>query len=291
MRLDPLQQSGDIEDRRGTSSGGGILGSGAGRIGIGGMILAAVAYFVFGISPTTTLSTVSAINSMTGGSEASSTGSKGLRTADEQAVFASKVLQSTKEVWNEAFGGKYPAPTMVLYNGRTQTACGLGQAAAGPFYCPGDQKIYLDLSFFKELEQQMGAGGDFAQAYVIAHEVGHHVQNLLGIADKVHSAQQRASKAEANALSVRMELQADCLAGVWGKRTDTMKGVLEPGDLEAALTAASAIGDDRLQQQSQGRIVPESFTHGSSAQRMRWFKVGFETGDMNQCNTFKATQL
>ena len=164
MRLDPLQQSDDIEDRRGSSSGGGILGSGAGRVGIGGMILAAVAYFVFGISPTTTLSTVSAINSVTGSSQTSSTGTKGLRTADEQAVFASKVLQSTKEVWTEAFGGKYPAPTMVLYSGRTQTACGIGQAAAGPFYCPGDQKVYLDLSFFKELEQQMGAGGDFAQA-------------------------------------------------------------------------------------------------------------------------------
>ena len=162
MRLDPLQQIDDIEYRRGSSAGGGILGGGAGRIGIGSMILAAVAYFVFGISPTTTLSTVSAINSVTGSSQASSTGTKGLRTADEQAVFASKVLQSTKDVWNEAFGGKYQAPVMVLYNGRTQTACGMGQAAAGPFYCPGDQKIYLDLSFFKELEQQMGAKGDFA---------------------------------------------------------------------------------------------------------------------------------
>ena len=161
----------------------------------------------------------------------------------------------------------------------------------GPFYCPGDHKVYIDLVFYRELKDRFKAPGEFAQAYVIAHEVGHHVQNLLGIADKVHGAQQRAGKAEANALSVRMELQADCLAGVWGKRTDTMKGVLEPGDLEAALTAASAIGDDRLQQQSQGRIVPESFTHGSSAQRVRWFKMGFESGDMNQCNTFKAAQL
>ena len=161
----------------------------------------------------------------------------------------------------------------------------------GPFYFPLDQKVYLDLSFFQELEQKFGAPGDFAQAYVIAHEVGHHVQNQLGIADKVHKAQQRASRAEANGLSVRMELQADCLAGVWGKRTDTMKGVLEPGDLEAALNAASAIGDDRLQQQAQGRIVPESFTHGSSDQRVRWFRRGFETGDMNQCNTFQAARL
>ena len=161
----------------------------------------------------------------------------------------------------------------------------------GPFYCPGDQKVYIDLTFFRELKSRFKAPGEFAQAYVVAHEVAHHVQNQLGIADKVSQARQRASKAEANALSVRMELQADCLAGVWGKHTDTMKGVLEPGDLEAALNAASAIGDDRLQQQAQGRIVPESFTHGSSEQRVRWFKRGFESGDMNQCNTFKAAKL
>jgi hypothetical protein len=176
----------------------------------------------------------------------------------------------------------------VLFSGVTPTACGTGQSAMGPFYCPGDQKVYIDLAFFRDLKERFKAPGEFAQAYVIAHEVGHHVQNLLGIADKVHEARQRVGKAEANALSVRMELQADCLAGVWGKRTDTMKQVLEPGDLEAALTAASAIGDDRLQQQAQGRIVPESFTHGSSEQRVRWFRRGFETGDMNQCNTFKA---
>jgi hypothetical protein len=161
----------------------------------------------------------------------------------------------------------------------------------GPFYCPGDQKVYIDLTFFRDLKSRFKAPGEFAQAYVVAHEVAHHVQNQLGIADKVQAARQRAGKAEANALSVRMELQADCLAGVWGKHTDTMKGVLEPGDLEAALNAASAIGDDRLQQQTQGRIVPESFTHGSSEQRVRWFKRGFESGDMNQCNTFKAATL
>jgi hypothetical protein len=161
----------------------------------------------------------------------------------------------------------------------------------GPFYCPGDQKVYIDLAFFRELKTRFRAPGEFAQAYVVAHEVAHHVQNQLGIADKVQAARQRAGKAEANALSVRMELQADCLAGVWGRRTDTMKNILEPGDLEAALNAASAIGDDRLQQQAQGRIVPESFTHGTSEQRVRWFKRGFESGDMNQCNTFKAAEL
>ena len=286
MRLDPLQQSDDIEDRRGSSSGGGILGGGAGRIGIGSMILAAVAYFVFGISPTTTLSTVSAINSVTGSSQASSTGTKGLRTADEQAVFASKVLQSTKDVWNEAFGGKYQAPVMVLYNGRTQTACGMGQAAAGPFYCPGDQKIYLALSFFKELEQQMGAKGDFAQAYVIAHEVGHHVQYLTGIEGKVSSMRSRVSETQANALSVRMELQADCYAGVWAARANQKHQILEDGDIQEGLNAAHKIGDDYLQKSSQGYAVPDSFTHGSSEQRMRWFKQGLQSGDPNSCNTF-----
>jgi predicted metalloprotease len=161
----------------------------------------------------------------------------------------------------------------------------------GPFYCPSDHKVYIDLAFYRELKERFHAPGEFAQAYVIAHEVGHHVQNLLGVADKVHAARQRVGKVEANALSVKMELQADCLAGIWGKRANDMKSLLDPGDLEAALNAATAIGDDRLQQQSQGRIVPESFTHGSSAQRVRWFKRGFESGDMNQCNTFKAAQL
>jgi predicted metalloprotease len=213
---------------------------------------------------------------------------------DETAIFVSKVLASTEDVWTTAFqqnGRQYEKPKLVLFTGATPTACGTGQTAMGPFYCPGDHKVYIDLAFYRELKERFKAPGEFAQAYVVAHEVGHHVQNLLGIADKVHEARQRAGKAEGNALSVRMELQADCLAGVWGKRTDTMKQVLEPGDLEAALTAASAIGDDRLQQQAQGRIVPESFTHGSSEQRVRWFRRGFETGDMNQCNTFKAERL
>ncbi len=213
---------------------------------------------------------------------------------DQMARFVSKVLASTEDTWTDVFranGRQYEQPKLVLFSGATPTACGTGQTAMGPFYCPGDHKVYIDLEFYQELKSRFHAPGEFAQAYVIAHEVGHHVQNLLGIADKVHSAQQRVSRAEANALSVRMELQADCLAGVWGKRTDTMKNVLEPGDLEAALTAASAIGDDKLQQQAQGRIVPESFTHGTSAQRVRWFKRGFESGDMNQCNTFQAASL
>ena len=273
-------------------SGGGGLRLGGGRLGIGTIAIALVASYFLGINPLTVL------NMLSGGGmpaiEQSAPPAQRPPADDQTARFVSKVLASTEDTWNEAFradGKQYQEPKLVLFSGVTPTACGTGQSAMGPFYCPGDQKVYIDLVFFRELKERFKAPGEFAQAYVIAHEVGHHVQNLLGIAEKVHSTQQRVGKAEANALSVRMELQADCLAGVWGKRTDTMKNVLEPGDLEAALTAASAIGDDRLQQQSQGQIVPESFTHGSSAQRVRWFKMGFESGDMNQCNTFKAAKL
>lgn len=292
MRLDDQRESDNLEDRRSSGGGGGGLRLGGGRMGIGTIAIALVASYFLGINPLTVLN-------MLGGSgmpalEQSAPEARRPPADDETARFVSKVLASTEDTWNEAFranGQKYQEPKLVLFSGMTPTACGTGQSAMGPFYCPGDQKVYIDLVFFRELKERFKAPGEFAQAYVIAHEVGHHVQNLLGIAEKVHATQQRVGKAEANALSVRMELQADCLAGVWGKRTDTMKKVLEPGDLEAALTAASAIGDDRLQQQAQGRIVPESFTHGSSAQRTRWFKRGFETGDMNQCNTFKAAQL
>ena len=293
MRMDNERESDNLEDRRGSGGGGGGLRLGGGRMGIGTIAIALVASYFLGINPMTVLSMLSGGGGMPA-IEQSAPAAHKPPADDQMARFVSKVLASTEDTWNEVFranGRQYKEPKLVLFTGVTPTACGTGQSAMGPFYCPGDQKVYIDLAFYRELKERFKAPGEFAQAYVIAHEVGHHVQNLLGIADKVHSAQQRASKTEANALSVRMELQADCLAGVWGKRTDTMKGVLEPGDLEAALTAASAIGDDRLQQQSQGRIVPESFTHGSSAQRMRWFKVGFETGDMNQCNTFKAAQL
>jgi predicted metalloprotease len=293
MRMDNERESDNLEDRRGSGGRGGGLRLGGGRMGLGTIAIALVASYFLGINPMTVLSMLSGGGGMPA-IEQSAPAAQKPPADDQMARFVSKVLASTEDTWNEVFranGLQYKEPKLVLFTGVTPTACGTGQSAMGPFYCPGDQKVYIDLAFYRELKERFKAPGEFAQAYVIAHEVGHHVQNLLGIADKVHTAQQRASKAEANALSVRMELQADCLAGVWGKRTDTMKGVLEPGDLEAALTAASAIGDDRLQQQSQGRIVPESFTHGSSAQRVRWFKVGFETGDMNQCNTFKAAQL
>ena len=292
MRLDDQRESDNLEDRRGSGSGGGLHLGGGRRMGLGTIVIALIASYFLGINPLTVL------NMLSGGGmpviEQSAPPARRPPADDQTARFVSKVLASTEDTWNEAFranGQQYQEPKLVLFSGVTPTACGTGQSAMGPFYCPGDQKVYIDLVFFRELKERFQAPGEFAQAYVIAHEVGHHVQNLLGIAEKVHRTQQRVGKAEANALSVRMELQADCLAGVWGKRTDTMKGILEPGDLEAALTAASAIGDDRLQQQSQGRIVPESFTHGSSAQRVRWFRMGFESGDMNQCNTFKAAKL
>jgi uncharacterized protein len=294
MRMDDQRESDNLEDRRGSGmGGGGGLRLGGGRLGLGTIAIALVASYFLGINPLTVLSMLSG-GGMPAIEQSAPPPAHKPPASDETAIFVSKVLASTEDTWNEVFrasGRQYEEPKLVLFSGVTPTACGTGQSAMGPFYCPGDQKVYIDLTFFRELKSRFKAPGEFAQAYVVAHEVAHHVQNQLGIADKVSQARQRAGKAEANALSVRMELQADCLAGVWGKHTDTMKGVLEPGDLEAALNAASAIGDDRLQQQAQGRIVPESFTHGSSEQRVRWFKRGFESGDMNQCNTFKAAKL
>ena len=294
MRMDDQRESDNLEDRRGSGmGGGGGLRLGGGRLGLGTIAIALVASYFLGINPLTVLSMLSG-GGMPAIEQSAPPPAQKPPASDETAIFVSKVLASTEDTWNEVFrasGRQYEEPKLVLFSGVTPTACGTGQSAMGPFYCPGDQKVYIDLTFFRELKSRFKAPGEFAQAYVVAHEVAHHVQNQLGIADKVSQARQRAGKAEANALSVRMELQADCLAGVWGKHTDTMKGVLEPGDLEAALNAASAIGDDRLQQQAQGRIVPESFTHGSSEQRVRWFKRGFESGDMNQCNTFKAAKL
>ena len=294
MRMDDQRESDNLEDRRGGGmGGGGGLRLGGGRLGIGTIAIALVASYFLGINPLTVLSMLSGGGGMPAIEQSAPPAAKPPAN-DETARFVSKVLASTEDTWNEVFRAsarQYEEPKLVLFSGVTPPACGTGQSAMGPFYCPGDQKVYIDLTFFRELKDRFKAPGEFAQAYVIAHEVGHHVQNQLGIAEQVDKARRRASEREGNALSVRMELQADCLAGVWGKRTDTMKNVLEPGDLEAALTAATAIGDDRLQQQAQGRIVPESFTHGTSEQRVRWFKRGFETGDMNQCNTFKAAKL
>ena len=291
MRMDDYRNSDNVEDRRGSSMGGGGVRLGGGRLGLGTIAIALVASYFLGVNPLTV------INMLAGGGMPAieqQAPAAAPPVDDPTAQFVSKVLASTEDTWNTAFremGRQYQEPKLVLFSGLTPTACGTGQSAMGPFYCPGDQKVYIDLSFFREMKEKFRAPGEFAQAYVVAHEVGHHVQHLLGISDQEQRARQQAGEKEANALSVRLELQADCLAGVWGKRTDNMANILDPGDLQAALTAAAAIGDDRLQQQAQGRIVPESFTHGSSEQRMRWFKRGFDSGDFNQCNTFNNRPL
>jgi hypothetical protein len=213
---------------------------------------------------------------------------------DDQRQFVAVVLGETEDVWHEAFqkmGRTYQTPTLVLFSGAVESACGIAGSAVGPFYCPSDHKIYLDLSFFEDLQARFGASGDFAQAYVIAHEVGHHVQTLLGISRKVNELQRRVSPSEKNKLSVRMELQADCFAGVWARQADESRQILEAGDIEEALNAASAIGDDRIQRRTQGYVVPDAFTHGSAAQRVRWFKLGLELGNLEACDTFNADRL
>ncbi len=283
MRIDDYRDSSNVEDRR---SGGGV---GAGGVGIGGVVLALVISYFTGINPMTLLGIMEQTPLAKHEAPAHQPPAN-----DASARFVSKVLASTEDVWDKVFvenGKRYEAPKLVLFAGSTPTACGTGQTAMGPFYCPGDRKVYIDLTFYHELRDRFHAPGQFAQAYVVAHEVGHHVQNLLGISEKVQRARQQGSRTEGNALSVRLELQADCLAGIWGKRANDIKDMLDPGDLEAALNAATAIGDDRLQQEAQGKIVPESFTHGTSAQRVRWFRRGFESGDIQQCNTFKASSL
>ena len=214
--------------------------------------------------------------------------------SDDMARFVKTVLADTEDTWSALFkaeGGSYVKPKLVLYSGSTPTACGTGQSASGPFYCPGDQKVYLDLDFFNLMQQRFKVSGEFAEAYVIAHEVGHHVQNLLGLSEKVDQARRTASERQANAMSVRLELQADCFAGVWAFHANQDRKILEQGDVEAALKAATAIGDDALQRQAQGHVVPDSFTHGTSEQRVRWFSKGIESGQIAQCNTFEARQL
>jgi predicted metalloprotease len=287
MRLDNEQESANVEDRRGRG-----MPMRAGGVGIGTIVLALAVSYFFGIDPGTVIGVA---NQMQGGGQVQEVPAGVPPANDETARFVSKVLGSTERTWQAQFqraGRQYQDPKLVLFSGATPTACGTGQAAMGPFYCPLDSKVYIDLEFFEEMKNRFRISGDFAQAYVIAHEVGHHVQHLLGISDKVHNAQQTArSEAQANALSVRLELQADCLAGVWAAQANDSRQILEAGDVEEALGAASAIGDDRLQKQSQGYVVPDGFTHGSSEQRMRWFKRGIESGDLNQCNTFQTEQL
>ena len=285
MRWRGGRRSKNIEDRRGSRTAPRLLGG-----GIGSIVLVLVAMY-FGVDPTPLL------QGMQSGQSASTSGTqpsaKDLEN-DPLADMVSVVIGDTEDVWRELFarqGRRYEEPVLVMFTGSTQSACGLGQAAMGPFYCPADKKAYIDLSFYDQMRTRFQAPGDFAQAYVIAHEVGHHVQNLLGISGKVHSMKQRLSDAESNALSVRLELQADCLAGVWSHHADKARNILEEGDVEEALNAASAIGDDTLQRQSRGTVVPESFTHGTSAQRQRWFRTGLRSGEPDSCDTISVDQV
>ncbi|HWW08031.1 KPN_02809 family neutral zinc metallopeptidase [Collimonas sp.] len=298
MKWEGNRESDNVEDRRGDddgSSGGGGFGFGGGRsIGLGTIAIALVASYFFGISPTTVLSLLSGGPVSQPQSQQAPRPNRTGPAEDRQTKFVRTVLADTEDVWSQIFranGKTYPAPTLVLFSHATQTACGTGQTASGPFYCPGDRKVYIDLSFYQLMQQRFHVSGEFAQAYVIAHEVGHHVQNLMGIMDKVNSAERKMSKAQANAMSVRLELQADCLAGVWAFHANQARSILEQGDVEGALNAATAIGDDALQKQAQGYVVPDSFTHGTSAQRVRWFKQGVSTGEVKSCNTFEVKTL
>ncbi len=279
------RRSDNVEDRR--AEGPRIGGRGMVGGGIGAIVLALVAMY-FGVDPSVVLNQVAQQPAVQTAPHAPTA------RDDEQKQFLSVVLADTEDTWGPIFqaaGKQYVNPKLVLFSGAVQSACGYAQAAMGPFYCPNDQKLYLDTRFFDELSQRLGARGDFAQAYVVAHEVGHHVQNLLGTLDKVHALQGRVSEAQANALQVRVELQADCFAGVWAYHADRERQRLEPGDVQEAIDAAEAVGDDRLQKQSQGYVVPDSFTHGSSAQRAHWFDVGYRSGNPNTCNTFSAKAL
>ena len=292
MRWEGERESSNVEDDRGGGGGGGF-GFGGRSIGIGTIVIALVGGAIFGINPLTLLSMLS------GGGGPAPVQQQAPRpqnpaTEDRDSKFVRVVLANTEDVWTQVFsrgGATYQPPHLVMYTGSIRTGCGAGQAAMGPFYCPADSKVYIDLGFYRTLRDQLGAPGEFAQAYVIAHEVGHHVQHLLGITDKVDQARGRASQAQANALSVRVELQADCFAGVWAHYSEQSKHWLDPGDIESALNAAQKIGDDTLQRSAGRAVVPESFTHGSSAQRQRWFTTGWQTGSVKACDTFSASSL
>jgi uncharacterized protein len=291
MRLGDERQSSNVEDRRG--SGGGFS-LGGGSLGIGAVLVALVGSWVFGIDPGVILSLLQGGPAVTQSQVDSRQPAPQPPANDPQAVFVSRVLASTEDAWGQIFsagGGRYQPPKLVLFRGQFPTACGMGQAAAGPFYCPGDRKVYIDLRFYQLMRDRFHVAGDFAQAYVIAHEVGHHVQNLLGITEQLDARRGRVSQQAYNALSVKLELQADCFAGVWANHTEKSKHFLDPGDVESALKAATAIGDDTLQEQTQGRVVPDSFTHGTSAQRTRWLKRGLENGTVKACDTFNSPDL
>jgi predicted metalloprotease len=290
MRLEDQPRSENVEDRRGMRMPG---GRGLAVGGIGTVVIAVIAMFL-GIDPGVVMQGMQGMQQApvaTGPQERVQT--KAPAREDQMADFVAAVLGSTEETWTEIFarGGKrYQKPVLVLFSGAVQSACGFAQAAVGPFYCPGDNKLYIDLAFYRDLQDRFRAPGDFAQAYVIAHEVGHHVQNQLGVAEQVRRAQSRASKEQGNALQVRMELQADCFSGIWAAHANRKRKILEPGDVEEGLRAAAAIGDDRIQMSTRGYVSPESFTHGSSEQRVRWFRRGLESNDVKACDTFAAAQ-
>ena len=290
MKWEGNRESDNVEDRRG--SGGGFPIPGGRGIGIGTIVIALLGGWLLGVNPLTLLGLLSG-----GGvppAQVQQAPAQRPPADDRLARFVSTVLADTEDVWHGVFrqaGGSYQEPRLVLFRGATPTACGTGQAAMGPFYCPADQKVYIDLGFYETLQSRLGAPGDFAQAYVIAHEVGHHVQNLLGISAKVDQMRGRVSQAEYNRLSVRLELQADCFAGVWAHHAQNARQILEQGDVEDAMNAAAQIGDDALQRSSGGAVVPESFTHGTSAQRQRWFHAGMQQGSLKACDTFAARAL
>jgi predicted metalloprotease len=298
MRWQGNRESDNVDDVRDDSNGG-MGGGGAqgfslggGRLGLGSVAIALVASYFLGINPLTVLNMLSGGQGMQPTSQVSTpqgSTSPHAPANDEQTRFVRTVLADTEDVWQALFkeaGGQYQNPRLVLFRGSVPTACGTGQSASGPFYCPGDHKVYIDLGFYQVLKDRLGAPGDFAQAYVIAHEVGHHVQNLLGTSAKVDAMRSRLSETQYNVLSVKLELQADCYAGVWAYHANRDRQLLEAGDIEEAMNAAAQIGDDTLQRHASGHISPESFTHGTSAQRQTWFKRGIDSGDMRQCNTF-----
>ncbi|MDR4307560.1 neutral zinc metallopeptidase [Chelatococcus sambhunathii] len=296
MRWDDFRRSDNVDDVRDEGGGGGFrFPGGGGGIGIGGLIIVGLVSWALGVDPRLILAGIETIQGGGGGfSQQQAPGQKRELSQEEQRQgdFVRAVLAQTEDIWTDVFktsGQQYRAPRLTLFSGRTRSACGRAAAEMGPFYCPDDQRVYLDTQFFDELSQKFRSPGDFARAYVIAHEIGHHVQNQLGIMDKTMQARERAnSEEEANAISVRVELQADCFAGVWANRAQAKFNILEKGDVESALRAATAIGDDTLQKRSGGEVVPDSFTHGSSAQRVKWFRTGLESGDPKRCNTFQG---
>ncbi len=290
MKWEDQERSSNVEDRRGQGTGRGLPRVGRRSLGLGTIVIALLAGWIFGINPLTVLGVLGGDGGQSAPQVQQPSGPATSPPADDRAAnFVSVVLRDTEVVWGQLLRGNgpgYQQPKLVIFRGATPTACGTGDAAMGPFYCPGDAKVYLDLDFFDTLARRMGAPGDFAQAYVIAHEVGHHVQNQLGVTGKVDAMRGRVPEVQMNALSVRVELQADCFAGVWAHHSQKGKGWLEQGDLQEAMNAAAQIGDDTLQRQSTGRVRPETFTHGSSQQRMGWFKRGFDSGNPGQCDTF-----